>query len=108
MTHYPVTPDGRYFVVKGRLWRCTNPHLSHADRDRWVKALMDARRSVKLAKADADDAALAMARSAVNQAKVALGERAAPWWDDGAPDVNQCLVVNTRYADWYAELNQAY
>ena len=22
---YPVTPDGRYFVVRGRLWRMTNP-----------------------------------------------------------------------------------
>lgn len=21
--HYPTTPDGRYFVVKGRLWRVT-------------------------------------------------------------------------------------
>ena len=24
---YPVTPDGRYFVVRGRLWRCANPAL---------------------------------------------------------------------------------
>lgn len=21
----PTTPDGRYFVVNGRLWRCSNP-----------------------------------------------------------------------------------
>ncbi|WP_348529649.1 hypothetical protein [Pseudomonas sp. RGM2987] len=49
---------------------------------------MDARRSVKLAKADADDAALALAPSTVNQAKVELGEPGAHWWDDGAPDVN--------------------
>lgn len=21
----PVTPDGRYFVVRGQLWRCTSP-----------------------------------------------------------------------------------
>jgi hypothetical protein len=25
---YPGTPDGRYFVVKGRLWRMSNPHLA--------------------------------------------------------------------------------
>ena len=24
---YPHTPDGRYFVSKGRLWRTTNPAL---------------------------------------------------------------------------------
>jgi hypothetical protein len=24
---HPVTPDGRYFVVRGRLWRMTNPSL---------------------------------------------------------------------------------
>lgn len=23
----PVTPDGRYFVVKGQLWRCSNSGL---------------------------------------------------------------------------------
>src|SRR3546814_12988328 len=27
---YPVTPDGRYFVVRGRLWRMSNPSL-HPD-----------------------------------------------------------------------------
>jgi len=29
---YPTTPDGRYFVVRGRLWRCTDPSLSEAER----------------------------------------------------------------------------
>ena len=24
---YPTTPDGRYFVVRGRLWRASNPAL---------------------------------------------------------------------------------
>ena len=28
---YPVTRDGRYFVVKGQLWRCPHPNL---DEDR--------------------------------------------------------------------------
>ena len=29
---YPTTPDGRYFVVRGRLWRRSNPHLPDAER----------------------------------------------------------------------------
>ena len=24
----PATPDGRYIVVRGRLWRRANPHLA--------------------------------------------------------------------------------
>src|SRR6185437_6137978 len=28
---HPVTPDGRYFVVRGRLWRLANPDLSSED-----------------------------------------------------------------------------
>lgn len=31
---YPVTPDGRYFVVRGRLWRCTNPGLPDPEREK--------------------------------------------------------------------------
>lgn len=45
----PVTPDGRYFVVRGRLWRRSNPALDPANRERLVQQLMDARRAVKTA-----------------------------------------------------------
>ena len=38
------TPDGRYIVVRGRLWRTTNPNISETERERLVKHLMDARR----------------------------------------------------------------
>jgi hypothetical protein len=31
-THHPVTPDGRYFVVAGRLWRMSDPTLDPATR----------------------------------------------------------------------------
>jgi hypothetical protein len=102
---YPVTPDGRYFVVKGRLWRCTNPDLPEEERSRLVKALMQARRSVKQAKTD--ESALQAARAQVNAAKVALGERGAVWWTDGAPDYNRKLVKNTPYAEWYDSLAQS-
>lgn len=99
---YPTTPDGRYFVVKGRLWRCTNPSLEPSIKESLVKALMDARRQVKAAKKADDEAGLREARSQVNEAKVALGERGPVWWDDGAPDYNRYMVKNTPYASWYS------
>jgi hypothetical protein len=30
-TRYAVTPDSRYFVVRGRLWRMSNPELSESE-----------------------------------------------------------------------------
>lgn len=50
----PVTPDGRYFVVKGQLWRCSNPSLKEDVRQSLVDELMAARREVKKAKASGD------------------------------------------------------
>lgn len=100
--HYPTTPDGRYFVVKGRLWRCSNPDLEPEARSSLVKDLMNARRAVKSALNSENEIALKAARQQVNVAKVALGERGAVWWTDGAPDLNRKLVKNTPYADWYA------
>ena len=73
------TPDGRYFVLKGRLWRRTNPALDEPTRQRWVDALMDARRAVKAAKACGDPLQLKQAREQVQRAKVALGERGPVW-----------------------------
>lgn len=29
---YPETPDGRYFVVRGRLWRKSDPRLGEEER----------------------------------------------------------------------------
>lgn len=101
---HSTTPDGRYFVVKGQLWRCTNPSLDDAVRQHWVKALMAARRAVKSAKASADDAQLRAARAQVQDAKVALGERGPVWWNDGSPDFNRRQVRHTPYAAWYESL----
>lgn len=100
----PTTPDGRYFVVKGQLWRCSNPSLDEGERQRLVNALMAARRAVKAAKASGDPDELKAARASVQANKVALGERGPVWWDDGAPDLNQHNVSNTPYADWYRDL----
>jgi hypothetical protein len=98
---YPVTPDGRYFVVRGRLWRCSNPALPAEERAEWVRALMRARSAVGRARRAGDDAALAEARARVHEAKVALGERGPVWWTDGAPDLNRRMARNTLYADWF-------
>lgn len=99
----PTTPDGRYIVVRGRLWRASNPHLAPDERAALVHALSSARRAVKAALALDDANALAAARAAVHQAKLGLGERGAPWWTDGAPDFNRHLAKNTPYAGWYAQ-----
>lgn len=101
-TEYPDTPDGRYFVVRGRLWRKSNPALSPNRRDELVKELMSARRDVREFKGDRQR--VCEARERVDAAKIALGERGPVWWDDGAPDFNRHLVANTPYADWYSSL----
>ena len=97
--------DGRYFVVKGQLWRCSNPALNEDVRQCLVKDLMTARREVKAAKASGDDGELTVARVHVQAAKVALGERGPVWWSDGEPDYTQCKIENTPYAEWYRSLS---
>jgi hypothetical protein len=73
------------------------------DRDRWVGELMSARRAVREALRSGEG--LADARSRVDAAKVALGERGPVWWADGAPDYNRRMARNTPYADWFAALD---
>lgn len=100
---WPVTPDGRYLVVRGRLWRRTNPHLGAAERETHVRELMAARRG--MAKRDLSAADRAELRARVDAAKRALGERGPIWWQDGAPDLNRHMARNTLYADWFASLD---
>jgi hypothetical protein len=104
MHPYPVTPDGRYFVVRGRLWRQSTPALGDAERAKLVSKLMRARRDVKRAQRTRDAALGRRARRRVNEAKVALGERGPVWWHDEAPDYNRHLAVNTPYRDWFLSL----
>ncbi len=104
---YPQTPDGRYFVVRGRLWRLSDPRLGAAERSYLVERLMAARRVVGAAKMAEETLAMRKARSDVDQAKRALGERGPVWWNDGAPDYNRRMAVSTPYADWYKSLEPA-
>lgn len=96
-----VTPDGRYFVVRGRLWRRANPALPAERRETLVRELMAARRAVQAALKSGVSGEIAVARKAVDAAKIALGERGPVWWDDGAPDLNRHKVKDSPYADWY-------
>ena len=90
-----VTPDDRYIVVRGRLWRRSDPHLDPAKRLRLVAKLMKARRAVAMAQKGQDGPGLKRARAAVQRAKVALGERGPVWWSDGEPDLTRHLAKNT-------------
>ena len=96
-----VTPDGRYIVVRGRLWRRSNPHLPADERERLVRDLMHARADVARANRANDDGLRRDARRRVQQAKEGLGERGPAWWDDGAPDYNRHMAVNTPYREWF-------
>ncbi|OAN57421.1 hypothetical protein CA262_14160 [Sphingobium sp. GW456-12-10-14-TSB1] len=101
---HAVTPDGRYFVVRGRLWRMTDPALTADALEANISALMSARRAVRSARIDHDAAAEAAAHAAVDRAKRALGERGPVWWSDGAPDYSRHMARNTPYAGWFADL----
>ena len=77
-------------MVRGRLWRTSDPSLDPAEREKLVRELMIARRTRD--------------RAGVDAAKRALGERGPPWWTDGAPDWNRHLAKNTPYAEWAAQI----
>jgi len=103
-SRHPITPDSRYFVVRGRLWPMSNPSLAEHARLMLVSELMTARREVRAAREQAHPQAERAAREDVDVAKRALGERGPVWWEDGDPDYNRHMVHNTPYAGWFAAL----
>ncbi|MCM0619493.1 hypothetical protein [Nocardioides bruguierae] len=72
------TDDGRWIVVDGRRWRATDPDVPGARRDELTKILMAWRREVRRTRGTDEERA---ARDGVRAAKVALGERGTPWWE---------------------------
>ncbi|MEV6285408.1 hypothetical protein [Kribbella sp. NPDC051770] len=80
------TPDGHHVVINGRKWRATDPAIPDDVRDRLQHALMAARRAIAQAHRDDDPEAERRARSRVQTAKVALGERGTPWWEQTAQE----------------------
>jgi hypothetical protein len=97
---YTPTPDRRYFVVRGRLWRLSNPFLDPEMHERLVRDLMDARGAMRNVTSQRERIS---ARLRVDAAKRALGERGDVWWDDGAPDYNRKLAIHTPYAAWFTQ-----
>lgn len=73
-----LTEDGRYVVLDGRRWRATDPAIPEARRAELTRALMAWRREVRRTKGTDAEAA---SRAGVQAAKVALGERGTPWWE---------------------------
>ena len=87
-----LTPDGRYVVVDGRRWRASDPAIPHERREELQRVLMAWRREVRRVRGTGDETA---ARAGVQAAKVALGERGTPWWDQTADE---------RRARWEADV----
>lgn len=75
------TPDGRHIVINGRRWRATDPDIPDDAAAVLRRELMSARRAVGAALTAGDPAAEQIARDRVQRAKVALGERGEPWWE---------------------------
>ncbi|MFF5757787.1 hypothetical protein [Streptomyces longwoodensis] len=75
------TPDGHFVVIKGRKWRATDPLVPDDVGARLRQHLMSARRAVRSATSAGDASAERAARARVQRAKVALGERGTPWWE---------------------------
>lgn len=101
---YPRTPDGRYFVARGKLWRNSNPKLTDKGRKALNKKLNEARG--KLKRAGPDMQKQRAAKRKIHAAKLALGERGPVWWSDGAPDENNLAPRHSSYADWWDALPQ--
>ena len=74
--------DDHHLLIDGRRWRRTDPAIPEKLRAELVAELMDARRAVGAALPSKDTAAEAVARTRVGDAKVALGERGEPWWEE--------------------------
>ncbi len=100
-----TTPDGRYHVIQGRLWRAPNPTLPAEAKVRHMRDLLNGRRALRAAKAAGDEAAITAARRMIASAQVGLGERGRVWWKDGAPDLNRTLAKNSPYAEWFAQVD---
>ena len=75
------TPDGRHIIVNGRRWRATDPSIPPERAAALRKELMAARRDVGRALKQQDEVLEHEARARVQLAKVALGERGTPWWE---------------------------
>ena len=80
-------PDGHHIVVDGRKWRATDTGIPDKLRAELVAELMRARRLVG---SSGDEA-----RPMVHDAKVALGERGEPWWEEPTDEGQRARLAAT-------------
>jgi hypothetical protein len=80
------TPDGHFVVINGRRWRATDPDIPPDAAATLRGLLMRARRDVGTARRAQDAEAERDARARVQAAKVALGERGTPWWEQSSAE----------------------
>lgn len=97
-----MSDDARWIVVDGRRWRASDPSIPPKLRKELVDELMAARRAVSAANRSGEADELRVARQRVHAAKVALGERGAPWWqetsdEDLRPRVEAAIEVLARH-----------
>jgi hypothetical protein len=86
------TEDGRYVVIDGRRWRATDPAIPDERRAELQRVLMAWRRDVRRTRGTDEEQ---VSRAGVQAAKVALGERGDPWWEQ---------TTQQRRARWEAEV----
>jgi hypothetical protein len=77
-----VDDDARWITIDGRRWRRSDPSIPGTLRKELVDELMSARRAVAAATRAGDADRSRLARQRVHAAKIALGERGTPWWDE--------------------------
>ncbi|MCU1369380.1 MAG: hypothetical protein JWO77_574 [Ilumatobacteraceae bacterium] len=82
MPQPPEVEAPHFIEIDGRRWRATDPSIPDAFRKELVDELMRARRAIGVLIKAGDDELLADARRQVSAAKIALGERGEPWWDE--------------------------
>jgi len=74
------TPDGHFVVIDGRRWRATDPAIPEDRQAELRSILMAWRRDVRRTGGAPES------RAGVQAAKVALGERGTPWWEQSDDD----------------------
>jgi hypothetical protein len=73
-----LTADGRYVVIDGRRWRATDPAITDARRTEFTRVPDGVAAEVRRTSGTDGERA---ARDGVQAAKVALGERRTPGWE---------------------------
>ncbi len=82
--------EEKWLVVDGRRWRRTDPAIPDAELNRLKSHLGRGRSGVRTATTEAE---LAATRHRTQLAKVGLGERGTPWWDQSVAERRERWVT---------------